>query len=307
MLIMEMINLKGIYKSYKEKEVLKNINFTVNQGDVFAYIGPNGAGKTTTIKLLCGINKPNKGQAYLKSSKGFDYKVSVVFDFNGLYENMTAYENLLFFCKLSDLDKDQYEKTIDKMLDLVNLVESKDNLVKNFSKGMKRRLVLARAIIDNPNILILDEPFDGIDVENHFFVVKFLKEWVSIGERCIIFTSHNMNEVEKICNKIAIIKEGQIIKTDYIDSLVVNDSGVLKIHLADNKSFNLIKELVDGLQLTITHDNIKNSVSILKGKLLSTNKIIKLLVDNNIEFTEITEEKYSLEELYVRLVSSNIE
>lgn len=299
---MTIITLNNIAKSYKEKKVLTNVNININKGDILGYIGENGTGKTTTIKIISGINNPDSGTVLFPNNTS---KISVVFDFNGLYEDMTAYENLLFFCKLSDIDPSLYVSKIKEYLNIVNLYNEKDIVVKKFSKGMKRRLALARAIITEPNILILDEPFDGIDVKNHYFFVEFLKKWVLTSNRCVLVTSHNMHEIENLCNKVCFLENGQITKYSTLNSLIDENSDCIRIKLDKSEDINRVISIFKKHNLTILNQTADNCIEIQHNNTESNKKIINILIESNILFTEISEKKYNLEEIYMKKVTKN--
>lgn len=299
----KLLQLKNISKSYDNKSVLDNINLQLDSGDILGYIGPNGAGKTTTMKIICGLTKMNSGEIIIDNNQsGNPYKIGVIFDFNGLYLNMTAKENLLYYLKLYDIEKKLHDEEIEKALKLVNLNEVKDKKVKTFSKGMLRRLVIARTLIQSPNILILDEPFDGLDVESHYIIIRFFENWVKNGDRCILLTSHNMKEVAFICNKLAIINDGVILENATIKSILNDNFKCLRIHLRNTMTKNSIEKLFHGLfDKIILHDN---ELSIYTDK-SNNEKIINKIITNEIQFSEIKEVTFDLEEIYMKKVGRN--
>jgi ABC-2 type transport system ATP-binding protein len=195
-----MLKVQKINKKYKKNKVLNDVSFQIAYGEIVGLLGSNGVGKTTLIKILCGLNRPNSGEIHLDDG----CKISVVFDFNGLYMNFNAVENLRIFLNNKTQNK------IDEFLKSVGLWEYRDVKVSKYSKGMLRKLSIIRALLTEPNILILDEPFDGIDVENKKFWIEFLRKWVKHGERAVLISSHILSEIEQMCSRTLLMSEGTI-------------------------------------------------------------------------------------------------
>ncbi len=211
------IEVKGLTKKFKDFTAVDNISFDVNQGDIFAFLGPNGAGKSTTIKMLTTILEPTSGIVKLN---GFDLTTSaneirktfgIVFQDPSLDDDLTAWENMELHAVLYNVSKQTIKPRIEQLLKFVELWERKDSLVKEFSGGMKRRLEIARGLLHHPKILFLDEPTLGLDPQtrNHIwdYILKMNKE----EGTTIFFTTHYMDEADRVANRIAIIDKGKII------------------------------------------------------------------------------------------------
>ncbi len=214
---MKAVELKDVVKKFGNFKALDGINLSIEKGESVALLGPNGAGKTTIVKLISGLLKPTKGEVKVFGEipwKNYEVRrmMGIVSHNTFLYDDLTAYENLQFYCKLYDAD----ESKIDELLEFFGLKGRKHDLVRNFSRGMKQRLSIARAILHDPPLLILDEPTTGLDIEGR----KELMEYVAkVGrKKTIIFTTHNVKEAEEICDKVAIICNGRLIHFGEIES-----------------------------------------------------------------------------------------
>ncbi len=207
---MKVVELRDVVKKFGSFKALDGINLSIERGESLALLGPNGAGKTTVVKLISGLLKPTKGDVRVFDRipwKNYEVRrlMGVVSHNTFLYDDLTAYENLQFYCRLYDTD----ESVIDEILELFGLKNRKHDLVRNFSRGMKQRLSIARAILHDPPLLILDEPTAGLDVEGRRDLIGYIAEICK--EKTIIFTTHNVREAEEICDKFAIICNGKLV------------------------------------------------------------------------------------------------
>ncbi len=203
--------VKNLTKKYSDFTALDNINFTVKRGEVFGYLGPNGAGKTTTIRIITGLSRPSQGSCQVfghtaGAKKGIYNKIGVLFEEKNLYERLTGLQNLKLYANLYNVKK----KRIVNLLDCFGLIGFEKKKVTNYSKGMKQRLLICRTLLHNPELLILDEPTDGLDPNSAGVIIKAIKEFVKNGNTVFI-SSHNMDEVDEICSRVAFIKDGKII------------------------------------------------------------------------------------------------
>ena len=203
------VELKNVVKRFGRHKVLDNVSLNVKKGEYLALIGPNGAGKTTVVKIIAGMLKPSSGEVYVFGKKPWqDYiikkRIGIVTHDILLYEDLTAYENLMFYCKLYDvIDEDR----INELLKMFGLYDRRHDLVKNFSRGMKQRLSIARAFLHDPELLVLDEPMAGLDREGK----EIVKEYILDMDATVIITSHDVEEVKDICERIVIMHNGKIV------------------------------------------------------------------------------------------------
>jgi|Deesub1362A_J573_1020465.scaffolds.fasta_scaffold00346_40 ABC-type multidrug transport system ATPase subunit len=215
----DVVNLKDVTKVFGRFKALKGISLSVKDGEKLAILGPNGAGKTTLIKIISGQSKPTTGEVSVygftpwKYSEEVRKKIGVVSHNLLLYEDLTAYENLQFFSKLYEVD----ESRIGEVLKEFGLYSRRHDLVKNYSRGMKQRLSIARAVLHDPQLLILDEPSTGLDYQGRLKLMEMLE---SYGERrTVILTTHNIEEAERLCRKVAIINEGRLLSYGEVEGI----------------------------------------------------------------------------------------
>lgn len=285
-----MLEVRDLCKYYKKNKVVSDVSFLVDAGDIVGYIGPNGAGKTTTLKMICNLAKKDKGTVLLEEKK----RIGVIFDENGLYMNMTAYENVLFFVKLYSVNVNKED--IERILCFVGLDTVMDCIIKGFSKGMLRRLVIARILICNPDVLIMDEPFDGVDIESQCTIIDFLRNWVKTEQKSIIITSHNMKEIQNFCTKIIFLNNGRVILNGETQDIIQAHFKGLRIRLLYKENINQVIELMS--QITTKYEILEDSV-LFYAEENKCQEIINIVLENQIAFREVIEESMTLEEIYM--------
>src|SRR3989344_7500712 len=228
---MNIIEVKNLTKKFKELVAVDNITFSVKKGEIFAFLGPNGAGKTTTIKILTTLLHPTSGEVSLHGFNPLTEKeearksFGIVFQDPSLDDELTALENLEFHSVLYSVPKKLSQERIEYLLKEVELWDRKDDFVKTFSGGMKRRLEIARSLIHHPKILFLDEPTLGLDPQTRNHIWAYLKNLNQQEKLTIFFTTHYMNEVEKTADTVAIIDQGKIVAQDS-PAAIVQKNGV---------------------------------------------------------------------------------
>ncbi|MEG2195622.1 MAG: ATP-binding cassette domain-containing protein [Terrisporobacter sp.] len=222
-----MVELNNLTKRFGDFVAVDNLNIKINEGEIFGLLGENGAGKTTTLRMLATMLKPTSGSATICTYDTIfdDEKVrsniGILFGGEtGLYDRLTARENIEYFGRLYDMTKEELNKQIDRSCEMLDMSEYIDKRIANFSKGMKQKTAFARSMIHNPKVLLLDEPTSGLDVTATKQVHQFIKTCKNEG-KTIIFSSHSMSEVEKLCDRIAIIHKGKLITVDTIEGLKV--------------------------------------------------------------------------------------
>jgi len=301
-----MIEIQNLTKKFKERTVLNGVSFQVNEGEIFGYLGPNGAGKTTTMRIILGLLKPTAGKVLvwgqnLGENEKLRRRVGVLLEHDGLYERISAYENLDYYAQLYGVSN-RVEK-IEKLLEFTGLSDRKDDKVGEFSKGMKRKLALARAIIHNPDTLFLDEISAGLDPEAQ----KILRDLIlrlSGEERITIFlNSHDLDEVQRICSKIAILQRGEIKAYDTIDNLRGKfTTPVVEIAFSDSREVEKALNLLSSLDYVsdCKQYNLGIAITLAENKRSST--LLSFLMGKGIKVEEIKRVTKSLEDVYLEIV-----
>ncbi len=278
-----MIKVSNLNKSFGEIKALNGINFKVTEGEIFGILGPNGAGKSTTINILSTILKPDSGKVFLdnyelsENIKACKKIIGVVPQEIALYEELSAYDNLLFWGGLYDIDKKELKKNAEHILKALGLYDRRKTKIKTFSGGMKRRINIATALLHSPKILLMDEPTVGIDPQSRNLIFDTVNRLNDNG-MTIIYTTHYMEEAEKLCNRIAIIDAGQIIACGNIQELrkISNTKEIISVKLNNrslNNEFEKLKHIItskfdiSGNLINIYSEDIKNDLPKLIAKL----------------------------------------
>jgi len=235
------IEVENLVRKFNGITAVKGVSFSVAEGELFGFLGPNGAGKTTTINVLCTLLKPTSGRAMLngydvvKQSDEVRQSIGLVFQDPSLDERLTARENLEFHAMIYDVKKEDRNRRIDEVLNLMELKKRENDLVRTFSGGMKRRLEIARGLLHYPKVLFLDEPTLGLDPQTRNHIWTYIRQLEKKENITIFLTTHYMGEAEN-CNRVAIIDNGEIIALDSPDNLKKQVGGdVITLKTLDNK------------------------------------------------------------------------
>lgn len=213
-----MIEIKNVTKKYGDKKALDNVSFTVNDGDIFAFIGHNGAGKTTLIKSIVGIHDFDEGEILINNISIKDNPVeckklmAFVPDNPETYEHMKAIDYINFICDMYDVPKDVRRNNIEKYSKIFGMENKLNDTIDSFSHGMKQKVVLISALAHDPKILVMDEPFVGLDPKAVFDIKEILNEMVKEG-KIVFYSTHILDVAEKLCSRVAIIKNGKLVKS----------------------------------------------------------------------------------------------
>ncbi|NLY68023.1 MAG: ABC transporter ATP-binding protein [Tissierellia bacterium] len=221
-----MLELKNISKTYGKGEVkaVDNISLEVKPGEIFGFLGPNGAGKTTTIKMIVGLLKPDSGKIFLDNIDVWENpleaksKISFVPDTPQVYDKLKGIEYLNFIADIYDIPKDIRQERIEKYLDIFQLKDAIGDIIGSYSHGMRQKLVLISALINDPKLFILDEPMVGLDPRSSFQLKEIMREKCNEG-KIVFFSTHVLEVAEKLCDRIAIINKGKIIAAGTMDEL----------------------------------------------------------------------------------------
>ena len=230
-----MIEIKNVIKKYGDKVALKDISFTVEDGEIFAFIGHNGAGKTTLIKSIVGIHDFNEGEILINGKSIKDDTVeckkemAYVPDNPELYENMKAIDYIDFICDMYDITQEKREENIKKYAKIFEIEDKLNDTINSFSHGMKQKIALISALAHDPKVLIMDEPFVGLDPKAVFDMKEIMNEMTKEG-RIVFFSTHILDVAEKLCSRVAIIKKGELVKVGSMKQ-VKGDKSLEKVFL----------------------------------------------------------------------------
>ncbi len=291
-------------KKSGSRKVLKGISFSVEMGDIFGYLGPNGAGKTTTIRIILGLYKADSGNLDVLGqdieNSETRRKIGFVLDLDGLYDGMTAKENLIFYSRIYGMDI--AEERIGQLLDMVELTGRGNDRVHTYSTGMRQRLALARSMVHDPEILVLDEPTSGVDPSGQIQIRKIMLDLAHKENKTIILSSHNLDEVQRICNRIAIIDRGEIKLYGELESLrkSMGKSGIL-IKVSGDITDKMVNEIKRMTSLGLKEVKDK-SLIFEPDKGTETSDIISLLSSQGIKVEEVIKQEASLEEMYSNIL-----
>lgn len=222
---MNIAEVRDLSKQYGKFDAVRSISFDLQQGEVFGFLGPNGAGKTTTINMMTGLTRPTSGSIRvagfdgIREIKKVQGRIGIVPDESNLYEELSGLENLLFCASLYGMEKSKRTQRAKALLDQFGLADTGKKLFKHFSKGMKRKLTIAAGIIHEPEILFLDEPTTGIDVESARQIRKLIKDLHAQGST-IFLTTHYIEEAERLCDRIGFIVGGQVVSLGRLEDLM---------------------------------------------------------------------------------------
>jgi len=215
----KLIEVSKLTKSFGDVTAVNQINFSVNEAEIFGFLGPNGAGKTTTIRMLTGLLTPDSGDIFID---GMDIerepikakmRMGVIPEMGNIYVDLTAKQNIILAGKFYGISTRELDKTADSLLEQFSLYERRDSLVRTLSKGMKQRVNIASALVHNPEILFLDEPTSGLDVQSQRLIRNIIKEKSQRGTT-IFLTTHNIEEANILCERVGIINKGEIVAID---------------------------------------------------------------------------------------------
>lgn len=309
---MAIIEIKNITKRFNDKLVLDNISYEINKGEIFGFIGPNGAGKSTLINIMTSLLVPDSGSVKIcgydivKESLKAKANIGYVPQDIALLEELSAYDNLEFFGALYGLKGKLLKERIKEVLEVTGLEDKRKQKVKKFSGGMKRRLNIATAIMHHPKVLIMDEPTVGVDPQsrNHIFTFtkKICKEWGTT----VIYTSHYMEEVEELCERVFIIDLGKEIaygnKEDIKSSVFPNNKVIID---ASNMSGEaLIKlENVEGILKIVDNENL---ITLTINSNFKLGNALNILEKENVIIKKISYEEAKLEDVFLTLTGKNL-
>ncbi len=293
------LEFREVHKSLGGKPILRGISFSVYVGDVFGYLGPNGAGKTTTIRVLLDLLPPDGGEVWLfgrPSDPEARRRIGFVLENDGLFDGLTAAENLVLFARLYGVSRPK----VDELLELVGLGGKEGDRVGTFSKGMRQRLALARALLHDPELLVLDEPTAGLDPTGQMEVRELIRELAG-GGKTVFLSSHNLDEVERLCNRIALIHRGEIRLQGDMRELMRGDKTGYVVEPAEPLSPELVERLRSRTDLGFVGE--ESGALLFEPQEVGLGKLVSSLEGMGIEIEAVRRARASLEELYREIMA----
>ena len=306
-----MISIKNVTKTYGNLTALDNLSLDVSENEVFGLLGPNGAGKTTLIHILATLIKPSSGYAVVNGNNILDdpckvrSSIGVVFQAPSSDDILTGYENIKVHALLYGIPKKWREKRISEVLDLVGLTSRKDDQVKKYSGGMRRRLEIARGLVHKPRVLFLDEPTLGLDPSSRDNMWQYIRKLVEEENVTIILTTHYMEEADQLCDRICFINNGRITAVDSPANLKETLSGdIIRIKFEDNVNQSTVLSKIEGLSLLDFVHNVSYTDNWLVITVNNANKNIPKILSYLDKVNWIEYKKPTLNDLFLQVAGN---
>lgn len=309
---MPIIDVEKLTKKFGSYVAVNHLNFSVDEGEVFGLLGPNGAGKTTTVRMLAGLISCSEGSAkvkgYVINSDSLKVRetVGILTENPSLYEKLTAYENMDFFAQAYGLtEPTKKNQRIKEMLEFFGLWARRNDKVGTFSKGMKQKLALARALVHKPSVIFLDEPTSGLDPESSKEVRDLIAQLSHQEKSTILLCTHHLEDAEKLCSRVMIINKGTSVIVGTPDGLRNKISGTptveVTLETVNSKLVEAVKNVSEVKQVTIDEESCTLTATIQNIQ-LGTPKIVKSLVEAGGLILGVKVVRPSLEEAYLKLI-----
>ncbi|RLL44944.1 ABC transporter ATP-binding protein [Oceanobacillus piezotolerans] len=303
-----MLELMDLTKTFKHTEAVKNVNMFIEKGEIVGLLGPNGAGKSTAISMLSSLVEPTSGdvrfrnKSMIKNPQSLREVLGLVPQEIALYEDLTALENLKFFGRIYGLKGQQLQNKIEEVLDQIGLYERRKEVVKTFSGGMKRRLNIGVAMLHNPEIMIMDEPTVGIDPQSRNYILETVKRLNEEKQMTVIYTSHYMEEVEFLCDRIYIMDKGNLIASGTKDEIkqILSSENSISIK-ADRWNDEFIKRLQDIPTIQRMKVEEKEITIVVPKDLNMFAAVAKIADESKLELRSIDIKAPTLEDVFLHL------
>ncbi|SHN31517.1 ABC transporter ATP-binding protein [Gracilibacillus kekensis] len=298
------MELQNVHKTIGKKEIIKGLNFSIRSGEVFGFLGPNGAGKTTTIRMMVGLMKITSGDIKINGIsikddfKGAIQHVGAIVENPEMYPFMSGWKNLKHYARMIPGITDERIKEVIKLVGLEKAIHEK---VGRYSLGMRQRIGIAQALLHNPSILILDEPTNGLDPAGIREIRQYIRNLAEQEKVSVIVSSHLLSEIELMCDRIGIIKNGELVTVEEVNEEQENDQHVtVKLEVNDNAQAMTV--LRDQLGLEVSE---QQSILMLQIEKNDVPNLVKRMVEENIEVYEVALERSSLEDKFFELIGEN--
>jgi ABC-2 type transport system ATP-binding protein len=306
------IKTSKLTKRFDKILAVDDLSLEIPEGELFGFLGPNGAGKTTTISMLCTILKPTSGRGWvwgydiIKDQTRVRKSIGIVFQDPSLDENLTGRENLVFHGRLYKVPKNVMNSRMEELLELMELSERVDDLVKTYSGGMRRRLEIVRGLLHHPKVLFLDEPTLGLDPQTRIHIWKYIEKLNKHEGVTMLLTTHYMHEADYLCNNIAIIDEGRIVASGTPSELKSSLGGDVITLSTDQQSKSLKRDLLK-LKNVSSVDFVKDTIrlSTLKGDTVIP-QAMNVLRTHGLETKSVSLHKPTLEDVYIKVTGKHL-
>lgn len=308
-----MLEVVELTKRFKNKEAVKGINFYMEKGETVGLLGPNGAGKSTTISMISSLVRPTTGDVRLKNESVLKHPekmrriLGVVPQDIALYMDLTARENLEFFGRIHRIKKNELKDRVENVLDIIGLKDREKDLVKTFSGGMKRRLNIGVALLHEPELIIMDEPTVGIDPQSRNYILETVKRLNREQNISVLYTSHYMEEVEYLCDRIYIMDHGEIIASgtkEEIKSILSQEQTiVIQVEILKGEYLQLLEQLPNIRSMSIKDPIIK---VIVPKKINILNDVFKMAEETNTNISSVQIETPTLEDVFLHLTGRQL-
>ena len=308
-----MLEIKNVIKSYGRHKALSNLCLRIPKGALYGLVGPNGAGKTTAIKIISGIIFPDSGNIFFDNINLFkDEKISkeivgYVPDVLGIYDDMTVFEYMLFFAAAYGFTGYVARKKAEILLEQVGMTEKKGFYLNELSRGMQQKLCVARALIHDPELIIMDEPASGLDPRARYELKELLQE-LNAGGKTVLLSSHILSEVSEICTDIGIIEGGKMIISGSVEDILekVEGANPIKVKVLNNENLAL-KILKNNKNVRILSVDNGYFMVYFEGKKIDEAKLLEELIKNNVLVSEFIREPGSLESYFIKVTNHSNE
>jgi len=307
---MNVIEIENLSKYFGEVHAVDQVNFHVNEGEIFGFLGPNGAGKTTTIRMMTGVLKPTNGQIQIFKKNIWKNPIPIkqiignVPEMANVYPDLTGMQNLTLIGELYGVPKKINKERAEKLLKQFELFEKRDFKTKKYSKGMKQRLLLCMALMNDPIILFLDEPISGLDVQSAKIIKQLIKEYNQNGTT-IFLTTHDMEVANELCDRIAIINKGKIVSLDTPENLKKLFQEFQEIDISFNQDVN--SEELEKLSSIKKVQKVKDGFSVIVHEV---NQAITQIADfaktNKLEIKRLITHQPRLEEVFLKIIERGV-
>ncbi|MCI8565163.1 MAG: ABC transporter ATP-binding protein [Lachnospiraceae bacterium] len=302
-----MLRIDHLCKNYGNFRAVSDLSLHIPQGDLFGFVGPNGAGKTTTIRMVCGLMPPDRGSISINGidalarQKELKRQIGYVPDFFGVYDNLKVREYMDFYGSMYRMSSAEIARISDDLLELVNLADKKEVFVDTLSRGMKQRLCVARALIHNPALLVLDEPNSGLDPRARVEMKELLLNLQSMG-KTIVISSHILSELSEMCNSIGIMDQGRLVASGPIDQITESVFGASQLVVSFDEgretAVRIAREQAKASVDSVGEHELRLSHTMTKREIAA---FIGTLIANEVVVTGFNRQEGNLETLFMRV------